>query len=160
MSAPDPENLDLPTLAWLAGAAANEHLLARVRAAGHPEVRLAHGYVFQYLLAEPRSIGELAELLGVTQQAASKSVLELESLGYVARAFDAHDSRVRRVALTERGHQLVACGRIERAKLEAELAERLGARTLKAARRALSALLEASGGRDAVRTRRVRPPRL
>ena len=43
-------------------------------------------------------MGELAEALGVTQQAASKSVLELEKLGYVERQPDLVDSRVRRIA--------------------------------------------------------------
>src|SRR6478672_2249634 len=42
--------LDLATLAWLAGSAANEHLLQQLRAAGHPDIRIAHGYVFQHLL--------------------------------------------------------------------------------------------------------------
>lgn len=159
MSDVDLEALDLPTLAWLAGSAANEFLLARIRASGHPNVRISHGYVFQYLLKGPRSIGELAELLGVTQQAASKSVLELEALGYVARRADAQDSRVRRVELSAQGRKAVERGRAARASLEAELNAQLGQRTMAKARRALIALLQQAGGTEAVRGRRVRPPR-
>jgi DNA-binding MarR family transcriptional regulator len=155
----DLSSLDLPTLAWLAGSAANEYLLARIRAGGHPDVRISHGYVFQYLLSGPRSIGELAELLAVTQQAASKSVLELESLGYVVRSADLRDSRVRRVELSALGRKVIERGRAARASLEGKLEAEVGVRTMNAARRALVALLEETGGVEAVRARRVRPPR-
>jgi DNA-binding MarR family transcriptional regulator len=159
VSTVDLEALDLPTLAWLAGSAANEYLLARIRAGGHPDVRISHGYVFQYLLVGARSIGELAELLGVTQQAASKSVLELESLGYVMRSAEASDSRVKRVELSALGRKVIERGRSARASLEAKLASELGERTMNAGRRTLIALLEQTADVQAVRTRRVRPAR-
>ncbi|MEZ4239345.1 MAG: MarR family transcriptional regulator [Myxococcota bacterium] len=63
--------------------------------------------MFQHLVERSPTIGELAERLGVTQQAASKAVAELEGLGYVARAADPADSRVRRVSLTARGWDAV-----------------------------------------------------
>ncbi|HEX5656788.1 MAG TPA: MarR family winged helix-turn-helix transcriptional regulator [Polyangiales bacterium] len=159
MSDVDLEVLDLPTLAFLAGSAANDYLLARIRAGGHAEVRLAHGYVFQYLLSGARSIGELAELLGVTQQAASKSVLELEAMGYVVRSADVHDSRVRRVELSTQGRKVIERGRAARASLHAKLEGELGERTMNAARRAMITLLEQTGGGQAARRRRVRPAR-
>lgn len=154
----DPHAIDVATLAWLAGAAANEALLRAVRGAHHKRVRNAHGYVFQHLVGGPRTVGELAELLGVTQQAASKVVLELEQLGYVERQPDAADKRVRRIALTRRGASVVERGRAARAALEDELLERVGPKVLDDARRALVALLDLSGGLDAVARRRVKPP--
>lgn len=154
----DLRSIDLPTLSLLAGVAANETLLERIRAAGHHALRNAHGYLFQHLLIGPKSVGELAALLGVTQQAVSKTALELEQLGYVERHIDTSDARVRRVALTAAGRAVVAQARAERAKLEAELVEAVGSRAVAAARRALIAMLEITGGTDAVVQRRVKPP--
>lgn len=158
MASLEPASIDVATLAWLAGASANEHLLRLVRGASHPKIRNAHGYVFQHLLGEPHTVGELAGLLGVTQQAASKVVAELEALGYVERRQDEADNRVRRVRLTRRGRAVVERARRARARLEAELRAAVGPEALAETRRVLLALLDRTGGLDAVRTRRVRPP--
>jgi DNA-binding MarR family transcriptional regulator len=103
----------------------------------------------------PRSIGELAERMGVTQQAASKAAGELERLGYVERRPDPADARVRRVALSARGVEAVARTREIRAGLEAELVELLGARRIAELKEATWAVLEWTGGAAAVRARRV-----
>lgn len=154
----DPASLDLPTLTALAGLAANEHLLAEVRAAGHPDVRIAHGYVFQHLVEGAPTVGELAARLGVTQQAASKAVAELEGLGYVERRTDPADARIRRLALTERGAAAVAEARTARAALEAAIAEDVGEDAVATARAVLVAVLRRTGGLEGVAARRVRPP--
>jgi len=154
----DPASIDLPSLASLAGASATEHLLGRLRAAGHARVRSSHGYIIQHLIAGTPTVGELAGQLAVTQQAASKFVLELESLGYAERRPDPVDSRIRRVALTAQGQSLVEQARAARAKLEAEVSAAVGAHAVRAARRALVAMLEVTGGTDAVARRRVKPP--
>ncbi|HEX2731452.1 MAG TPA: MarR family transcriptional regulator [Polyangiaceae bacterium] len=155
----DPASFDLPTLAWLAGHSANEFVLAELKRSGHGEVRISHGYVIQCLLGGSRTVGELARDLEVTQQAASKVVVELEALGYLVRKSDPADSRIRRVELTSNGQRLVKQARAARARLEARALAALGPSAAAAARRVLLALLEASGGREAARSRRVRPPR-
>lgn len=160
MSNLDPGDIDLATLSWLAGSAANDYLLAAIRAAGHPRLRLSHGYVFQLLIEGPRTIGEIAEGLGVTQQAASKTVGELVSLRYVASIPDEADRRIRRVALSTRGERAVADARAARARLEEKLRAAIGPQAMRAARTALLSVLEMSGGLDATRQRRVRPPTL
>ena len=116
------------------------------------------GVVFQHLVPGPRTIGTLAERLGVSQQAASKAVADLERRGYVRRAADPDDGRARIVALTDRGEDAIAAGRRHRAAVERELAEQLGAERVEAARQTLVDALEALGGSAAVRGRRVRPP--
>jgi DNA-binding MarR family transcriptional regulator len=151
----DPEELDLPTLAALAGSAANQHLLRRLRDQGYTGVRTSHGYVIQNLVEESPTVGELAERLGVTQQAASKTVVEMEALGLVTRAPDPGDSRIRRVTLTTRGQALLAAGRAARAELEQAVDAKVG--DLVAAKRALVSLLAHTGQMAAVRQRRVRP---
>jgi DNA-binding MarR family transcriptional regulator len=154
----DLEVLDLATLSWLAGSAANDHLLAAIRKAGHPQLRISHGYVFQLLIAAPRTVGEIAESLGVTQQAASKFVAELTSLGYLAVLSAPTDRRVRRVALSGLGEKAVSDARAARRKLEKKLAAEVGDDVLLTARKALIALLGATGGLEASQRRRARPP--
>jgi DNA-binding MarR family transcriptional regulator len=150
-----PDELDLPTLAALAGAAANQHLLRRLRNDGYAGVRISHGYVIQNLIGESPTVGELADRLGVSQQAASKTVVEMEALRLVARVPDAADSRVRRVQLTDQGRALLAAGRAARAELERAVGADVG--DLGAARRALVSLLEHTGELASVTRRRVRP---
>jgi DNA-binding MarR family transcriptional regulator len=66
---------------------------------GLADLRFTDGFVFQQLVGGPVTIGALAEPLGVSQQAASKSVADLERRGYVARSRDPGDARALRVAL-------------------------------------------------------------
>ncbi len=160
MSAPvDLDALDLATLSWLAGSSANEYLLASIRKSGHPQLRISHGYVFQLLIGRPMTIGEIAEGLGVTQQAASKSVTELSGLGYVTLTVDSDDKRVKRVALSDLGQDAVAAARAARRKLQRKLAAELGESSMLQAHRCLVALLKAAGGVADIQRRRVRPPR-
>ena len=151
----NPAELDLPTLASLAGAAANRHLLRRLHEDGYVGVRTSHGYVIQNLIDETPTVGELAARLGVTQQAASKVVGEMEGMGLVARDPDPADSRVRRVTLTAHGQALLAAGRKERTELERAVAANVG--DLAEAKRTLLGLLEETGDLAAITSRRARP---
>ena len=152
----EPKSVDLATLSALAGDVSSEYLLQRVRERGHPFVRISHGYVFQHLIDGTPTVGELAQRLGVTQQAASKAVVELEQLGYIVRQGDSVDNRVRRVTLTPAGREVVEAGRDARAVLESRLRELVGPDDLTAAKRAIAVLLDEVGGIEAVRGRRVR----
>jgi DNA-binding MarR family transcriptional regulator len=151
--------LDAVTALYLSGLALTTEALRRLHAAGHPDLRISHGFVVQHLVEGPVRMGDLATRMGVTQQAASKSVTELEALGYLDRTGDPADGRVRRVGLSDRGRAAVATTRAVRADIERELAAALGAERVEAARTTALAALEWAGGADAVRTRRVPPPR-
>jgi DNA-binding MarR family transcriptional regulator len=155
MSQVNPTELDLPTLVALAGTAANQYLLRRLHEQGYNGVRTSHGYVIQNLIDEAPTVGELAARLGVTQQAASKVVVEMEAMGLVTRDPDRSDSRVRRVALTPRGQALLIAGRAARAALEHAVGAEVG--DLAAAKGALIALLEHTGDLAAISRRRARP---
>jgi DNA-binding MarR family transcriptional regulator len=135
----------------------NTEIVQRLKAE-HPHVRYAHGFLIQQLVEGPRPVGEIASNLGVTSQAVSKSVRELEALGYVDRAGDPADGRVRRVALTDEGRALLEAGRTARAALNAELAEALGAERAAMAAAALKSALEARGAMPLVQARRLPPP--
>lgn len=150
---------DLSLLSLFAGWALADELQGRLAADGFSDLRFADGLVFQQLVPGPATVGALAAAAGVTQQAASKAVTDLERRGYVSRGADPDDGRARRVALTARGEAAVAAGRRHRADLDDELARRLGPRRVAAARRLLADAVEALGGAERVRARRVRPPR-
>jgi DNA-binding MarR family transcriptional regulator len=155
----DPGEADLSLAALFAGWAMADEVQRRIAADGLRGLRFADGVVFQHLVQGPVSVGALAAGLGVTQQAASKAVADLERRGYVARERDPRDARARLVALTPRGEAAIEAGRRHRAALGAELAERLGPRRTESARRVLVKAVELLGAAPAVRRRRVRPPR-
>ncbi|MEU3650857.1 MarR family transcriptional regulator [Lentzea sp. NPDC034063] len=140
-------DIDLATLAYLAGSSANDAILERLHEIGHEGVRVSHGYVIQHLIEGAPTVSELGELLGVTQQAASKQLLELERLGYVTREPDRADSRIRRAGLTDRGRRLVEDSRRLRSELDVHGDDEV--------KRALIRLLDATGGTEAVLRRRV-----
>lgn len=76
--------------------------------AGAPEVTVAQFRLLVLVAAEgERTVGDVAEHLGVNQSNASRHCDRLESLGLLARRRSRSDGRVVRVGLTEAGHGLV-----------------------------------------------------
>jgi DNA-binding MarR family transcriptional regulator len=150
--------LDISLASLFAGWAMADEVQRRIADDGFDDIRFADGVVFQHLVEGPLTIGALAERLGVTQQAASKSVADLERRGYVARRTAPDDARARLVALTDRGNAAIEDGRRHREAFVAELGERLGPRRVEAARRLLVDVVRDLGAEGAVRGRRVRPP--
>src|ERR1700750_2873392 len=107
-------HLDLGLSALFAGQAIADAVRDRLEARGYTGLRVSHGFLVQRLLEDEQSIASLAVALGVTQQAISKTVSELERLGYVRRRPAPADARVRLVALTDRGRAAVGAGRAQR----------------------------------------------
>jgi len=153
----DPQTLPVTHLAFFVGSFANRQLVAEMKRAGYGDLREPHGYLFQHLLGEPRSVGELSKLLGVTQQAVSKTVAELTASGYLEAA-PGDDARVRLVRLSARGHASVLAARRLREKLERRLLGKLGEKRARALRSALAELLEELNGAAAVQARQVPAP--
>jgi DNA-binding MarR family transcriptional regulator len=152
------ETLELTHLAFFLGSAANAWVIDEMARTGFTSLRQSHGYLVQHLLAGPRAVGELAALLGVTQQAVSKSVAELERAGMIENV-SSDDARLRRVGLSARGQKSVQAARAIRRKLERRLVQRCGAQAVSAAKQLLALALAELGGSEAVRARRVRPAR-
>ena len=153
----EPEQLDLGYLALFVGLRVNELVSGHLEESGFSGLRNSHGYIFQHLLAGPVAVTELARALGVSQQAASKSVAELRELGYLEEAA-ASDARVRLVTLSQRGHAAIAATRAFRKKLDRNLQRRYGDE-LGRVRTMLASVLADFGGAEAVRTRTLRTPR-
>jgi DNA-binding MarR family transcriptional regulator len=150
--------LDLSLVSLFAGLALAEEVQRRLAAEGFEDLRFGHGFVFQHLVAGPVTIGDLARAMDVTQQRASKATAELEALGYMARATDPGDARVRRVGLTARGEAAIAAARRARAAVVGDLRKRLGAERVDAAEELLHDVLRETGAEPAIRARRVRLP--
>lgn len=130
-----------------AGAAARVD--ERIRAAGFTDLRPSHTALFAALAPSAPSVRELAGRLGISPQAASKAVLELERLGYLHRDAD------RRIALTERGEAAVQTARESRAQLRRELDALLGDRAASQLRRLLRVVASDTGGYAAMDAARL-----
>lgn len=150
--------MELSLLSLFAGWAMTAELQRRLAAGGLGDLRFNDGVVIQHVVAGPLSITALAERMGVTQQAASKAVADLERRGLLARRPSPDDARAKLLHLTDHGTAAVEGTRVRRAALEAELAEEFGAERIADARDLLAAILARFDAADAVRNRRVRPP--
>src|SRR6266516_2615913 len=75
---------------------------------GHPDVRPAHGFALQAIGLGGATATEAGRRLGVSKQAAGKTIDRLEELGYVHRSGDDADRRRKLARLTPRGVEVLA----------------------------------------------------
>lgn len=148
---------DLSLLFTALAAACDAEVRGRMAAAGHAEVRTVHGYVFQHLLGGPVRVSDLAGLLGMTPQGASKVVAEMERIGYLTRRADPEDQRARVVELTGHGRDAVEAGRTARAAVTAELRAVLGETAAGDLVSSLDRLADHTGAMRELLARRLRP---
>jgi DNA-binding MarR family transcriptional regulator len=155
----DPADADLSLASLFTGWALADEVQRRLVTEGFADTRFADGVVFQHLVGGPVTISTLADRLGVTQQAASKSVVDLEKRGYLSREPDPADARARQVVLSARGEAVIAAARRHRAALDSELRQALGDERVEAARLLLVDVINLLGAAPALRARAARPPR-
>jgi DNA-binding MarR family transcriptional regulator len=149
---------DVALLCQIVATVTADRVIARLEAAGYGDVRVSHGYVFQGLVAGDTTITQLAGRLGVSAQAVSKTVIELEQAGYLHRRRDTDDGRARKIEITRRGQSMLATSRQARAEIAAEITAALGADGARDLAASLRAVSERYGGLDAIAGHRVRPP--
>jgi DNA-binding MarR family transcriptional regulator len=149
---------DIGLLSVVVGDATAERVLSRLVADGFGDVRTTHGYVFQAVLGGDRTTTEIARRLGVTVQAVSKWVIELERAGYLRRTPTAEDGRARAIGLTARGRELIAASRRARRDVATDLAAGLGDHDAERLAALLRRAVEHLGRTDAIGRRRLRPP--
>jgi DNA-binding MarR family transcriptional regulator len=77
---------------------------------GHPGVRPAHEFALRAIDGGAETASELGRRLGVSKQAAAKTIAALEALGYVSRQGDPGDARRKRLLVTPRGHEMMTIG--------------------------------------------------
>src|SRR5258708_15317990 len=79
-----------------------DELHAELARQGHPDMRPMHGFVFQAVGPGGTTAAELGRRLGISKQAAGKTIDSLEQLGYLEREPDPRDARRKIVRLTDR----------------------------------------------------------
>src|ERR671923_2012762 len=130
--APDGPGWMLPLLLFGGFRALIDQLHAALAEQGHPDVRPAHGFAMQAIGRDGATASEIGRRLGVSKQAAGKTVDRLVELGYAERVADTADARRKLVRLTPRGDDALARSAAVFEQLRAAWAERLGADRLRA----------------------------
>jgi DNA-binding MarR family transcriptional regulator len=120
----------------------NERALERVAdKPGRPILRPSHTALFPHIDRGGTRITDLAKRIGITKQAVSQLVDDLEKIGVVERVADPDDQRARRVVFTERGKRGLLDGLAILASLEDDLRDAIGADRVDALRESLVAIL-------------------
>ncbi|MFI6298425.1 MarR family winged helix-turn-helix transcriptional regulator [Nonomuraea sp. NPDC050790] len=99
----EPPGFELPLRLFMGFRVIIDQLHAELARQGHPDLRPMHGFVMQAVGPHGTTAVELGRTLGVTKQAAGKTIDTLERLGYVERSTDPTDSRRKTVNLTAHG---------------------------------------------------------
>lgn len=101
-------NRNLAVLMREAFIAINGVVLERLVQSGHPEVRAAHGAVFQYLDDTGTTVSTLAARAQMTKQAMAELVHHLEAHDYLTRVPNPADRRSKLVTPTRRGLEVIS----------------------------------------------------
>ena len=125
-----------------AARAETNEMVSRIRKRGFPDLMVSYPVLLANLDTEGTNITTLAAKAGVSRQAASQLIREIESRGYLDLRPDPTDGRAVIVGRTARGQRLLRDALDVVSELEGEYAERLGRKRFDSMRKSLSALLD------------------
>ncbi|MFJ8075518.1 MarR family winged helix-turn-helix transcriptional regulator [Streptomyces sp. NPDC096176] len=128
--ATDTPGYELPLLLFAGFRALIDKLHAELARQGHPEVRPAYGFAMQAIGPAGATASDIGRRLGVSKQAAGKTVDRLLTLGYAERANDPTDARRKLIRLTPHGLDALARSAAIFDQLRAEWAQAIGAERL------------------------------
>ncbi|HMI90544.1 MAG TPA: MarR family transcriptional regulator [Polyangiales bacterium] len=130
-----------------------DELHAHLARRGWQDVRPAYGYVLLAGRDGSITVTEVAALLGMTKQAASKLVEGMVQEGYLRRGDNPDDARSKQLKLSAKGARLLAVVESIYAEIEAEWAAIIGAPALERMRADLTRVLRGlhDGGLPAIR---------
>ena len=77
---------------------------------GHPGVRASHEFALRAIDEGADTASELGRRLSVSKQGAARTIAALEKLGYIEREPDPGDGRLKRLRVTDRGHDMMTLG--------------------------------------------------
>lgn len=120
------KGFELPLLLFAGFRTLIDHLHTELARQGHPDLRPAHGFAMQAIGADGATASDIGRRLGVSKQAAGKTVDRLLSLGYAERADDPIDARRKLVRLTAHGFDALGRSAAIFDELRAEWAATLG----------------------------------
>ncbi|MFI1719016.1 MarR family winged helix-turn-helix transcriptional regulator [Streptomyces sp. NPDC053513] len=123
----DTPGYELPLLLFGGFRTLIDRLHARLADEGHPDLRPAHGFAMQAIGVHGATASDIGRRLGVSKQAAGKTVDRLLAVGYAERADDPADARRKLVRLTPRGYDALARSAAVFDDLRAEWITALGA---------------------------------
>jgi len=126
---------------WDEVAIARVNREAKARGLDMPALRPAHTKLFPHIEFEGTRLVTIADRLGVTKQAVSQWIAELEEMKVVELIPDPDDARAKRVRFTRRGLEGIHHGLAVLRGIEDELAARVGPKTMEALRRSLGSVL-------------------
>ncbi|MFO0579842.1 MAG: MarR family winged helix-turn-helix transcriptional regulator [Polyangia bacterium] len=132
-------------------------LLGAMEGAGITGMRPAYGFVIRAVAAESPTINRLAELLGVSKQAASKLADDMHRAGFLERSEDTEDRRHTRLTLSRKGKAVFTRALRVSRSMERSLRARAGSQDVDAFLRVLTAFIEQHGLLEDVLARRAKP---
>jgi DNA-binding MarR family transcriptional regulator len=122
----DTPGYELPLLLFAGFRSLIDQLHDELARQGHPDIRPVHGFAMQAIGFEGATAADIGRRLGVSKQAAGKTVDRLESLGYVQRLDDPADARRKLVHLTPHGLDALARSAAIFRRLRSQWATTLG----------------------------------
>ncbi|WP_406381032.1 MarR family winged helix-turn-helix transcriptional regulator [Streptomyces sp. NBC_01618] len=138
---------ELPMLLFAGFRSIIDELHRELAERGYPDTRPAYGYALQAIGRDGATASEIGRRLGVSKQAAGKTVEKLEGLGYVERVDDPEDGRRKLVRLTARGVDILVKSAEGFDRLRAEWVRVLGADRVRAMEEDLRMMVPASAFR-------------
>ena len=117
-----------------------EDLHRALETQGFAGISPMHGFALQAIGPDGASVSEMGRRLGVTKQAAGKTVRSLEEAGLVTRDTDPRDRRAVTVTWTARGEALLALSADHFELMKQHLVSELGAESVETMCRGLEAL--------------------
>ncbi|MFD7610351.1 MarR family winged helix-turn-helix transcriptional regulator [Streptomyces sp. NPDC059828] len=121
---------ELPLLLFAGFRTLIDRLHAELARQGHPDLRPVHGFALQAIAAPGAghpTASEVGRRLGVSKQAAGKTIDRLVALGYAERTDDPADARRKTIRLTAHGVDALTRSAAVFDELHAEWARTLGA---------------------------------
>jgi DNA-binding MarR family transcriptional regulator len=94
-------------------------------------MRSSEAVVMVWIAEGYRTEAEIARILGISRQAAHKSVQSLRKIGLIATDVQTRDGRSKMLAITDKGHHWLALGAQILLDVEKDLAKKIGKKQLK-----------------------------
>ena len=141
----DPPGFELPLLLFAGFRSLIDQLHAELARQGHPDLRPVHGFAMQAIGVRGATASEVGRRLGVSKQAAGKTVDRLARLGYVERVDDPRDGRTKLIRLTPHGIDSLTRSAEIFDRLRARWVAQLGDDTVRLIESSLRTVVPASG---------------
>ena len=149
---------DLAILLTAANRCVADRLGRAVTEVGKGAMRTSYGFVLRAVAAEQPTVSRLAELLGVSKQAASKLADDMVTAGFLQRGGDPADRRRTPLQLTALGQQVRSAALVESRAMELELREKFGDAATDQFRLLLTDFVQRHGAGAEIAQQRSRAP--